>query len=365
MSDSGIQPHPQRTPSLVLVVACLLLGGLGLFTRWPDPSNVLAPEGGRATFNNLVDFSQKYGQRFNSNFIFRDELIRLEYWTRYFVLRERVFPQVLVGSDDWLYYTGEGNLDYYQRVKPLSEEQIQKITADLISIQQMMESDGRQFLLVIAPNKETIYPEYLPAGINRASDPSWADQITESLAGTSVRVLDLRPVLLQARQTGQVYFKTDTHWNPLGARAVYDAILLALQPDFPILKPHPLEDFDQVTETESGDLAGLIHLKGDIHESFTALHARFEKPSRGLKNPPAGQMITVMPDKKLPKAVIFRDSFFNGLQPFTSEHFSRVVYVSGLQYDPQLIAGENPDVIILEVAERYLNRLLEVLPVEE
>jgi alginate O-acetyltransferase complex protein AlgJ len=271
----------------------------------------------------------------------------------------------MVGSEDWLYYTGEGNLDYFQRIKPLSEAQIGQIKVDLVKIQQALEADGIQFRLVVAPNKETIYPEYLPAGIKRADNPSWADQITESLAGTSVQVLDLRPVLIQARQTGQVYFKTDTHWNPLGARAAYEAILLALQPDFPILKPHPLDDFDPITETESGDLAGLIHLKGEIHESFTALHARFEKPSRGLKNPPAGQMITVMPDEKLPKAVIFRDSFFNGLQPFTSEHFSRVVYVSDLQYDPQLVAEENPDMVILEVAERYLNRLLDVLPVEE
>jgi hypothetical protein len=79
------------------------------------------------------------------------------------------------------------------------------------------------------------------------------------------------------------------------------------------------------------DLAGLIHLKDEINEPFTALKARFEKPSRGLKNPPAGQMITVMPDPKLPTAVIFRDSFFNGLQPFISEHFSRVVYVSDFE----------------------------------
>ncbi len=192
---------------------------------------------------------------------------------------------------------------------------------------------------MIAPNKETIYPEYLPAGIARSDNPTWADQILENLNETDVSVLDLRSTLLAEKQNAPVYFKTDTHWNPVGARAAYDAILTALQPGFPILEPHPLSDFDQVTETTSGDLAGLIHLKGDVTEPFTALHARFDKPSLGLKNPPAGQMITVMPDPALPKAVIFRDSFFNGLQPFTSEHFSRVVYVSDFVYNPDLIIG--------------------------
>ncbi|HEX7555942.1 MAG TPA: hypothetical protein VF338_04905, partial [Leptolinea sp.] len=121
----------------------------------------------------------------------------------------------------------------------------------------------------------------------------------------------------------------------------------------------PLSDFDQVIESSSGDLAGLIHLKGEITEPFIALHARFEKPSLGLKNSPVGQMITVMPDAALPKAVIFRDSFFNGLQPFTSEHFSRVVYVSGFQVDFELIKEEQPQIVILEVAERYLDKLAE------
>ncbi len=176
--------------------------------------------------------------------------------------------------------------------------------------------------------------------------------------------MDLRSILQKASQDALVYFKTDTHWNPVGARAAYESILLALLPDFPILQPHPLTDFDQVTETSSGDLAGLIHLKGEINEPFTALHARFDKPSLGLKNPPASRMITVMPDAALPKAVIFRDSFFNGLQPFTSEHFYRVVYVSEFSVDFNLIAEELPDVVILEVAERYLDRLGEPLPTE-
>lgn len=358
-------PSPVTKPtgaSVALLVCLLLLGGLGLFTRWARPGDLLARDGNRVSFNSLVDFPQNYGKSFNTNFIYRDTLIRTEYWLRYFVLRETVFPQVLLGSDGWMFYTNEGNLDYYQRVKPLSETQTVKINANLMEIQKRMEANGIKFLLVIAPNKETIYPEYLPTGIPRAENPTWADQIVVSMEGTPVHILDLRPVLQNARPVAPVYFKTDTHWNPVGARAAYDAILTSLKPGFPILQPHPLSDFDQVTETSSGDLAELIHLKGDVTESFTALHARFEKPSKGLKNPPTGQMITVMPDQALPKAVIFRDSFFNGLQPFTSEHFSRVVYVSDFKVDFNLIKEERPDIVILEVAERYLDRLLDELP---
>lgn len=358
MNTSRNETNRRSRPSIILLAALLLLGGLGLLTRWPAPVDVLGGQGEKVSFNSLVDFPQNYGVSFNSNFNFRDNLIRLDYRSRYFLLRERVFPQVLIGEDNWMFYTGEGNLDYYQRVKPLSTEQIALIKSNLEDIQKKLAADGIHFLFVIAPNKETIYADYLPAGIPRADNPTRADQITGSLENTLVHVLDLRPVLQKARLEGPVYFKTDTHWNPVGARAAYEAILLAMRPDFPILQPHPLADFDQVTEISSGDLAALIHLKGEVSESFTALHARFEKPSRGFKNPPAGQMITVMPDAVLPKAVIFRDSFFNGLQPFTSEHFSRVVYVSDFNVDFSIVSEEKPDIVMLEVAERYLDRLL-------
>ncbi len=344
---------------MILTAVMVLLGGFGLLTRWAYPADLLTQGTGKVSFSSIVDFPRNYGTSFNNNFTLRDNLIRLEYWTRFNVLRETVFPQVLLGKDGWMYYTNEGNLDYYQRVKPLAGDQTTIIRSNLEQMQRELENEGINFLFVIAPNKESIYPQYLPDGLARADNPAWADQIVTSLRTTDVNVLDLRPVMLENAEKAPVYFKTDTHWNPVGARAAYDAILMNLQPDFPILKPHPLSDFDQVTETSSGDLAALIHLKGEVNETFTALHARFDKPSRGLKNPPAGQMITVMPNEALPKAVIFRDSFFNGLQPFTSEHFSRCVYVSDWMVDRDLIAEEKPDIVILEVAERYLNRLVD------
>lgn len=353
------RPEFSSASAMILTAVLVLLGGFGLFTRWANPADLLTQGTGKVSFSSFVDFPRNYGNSFNNNFTLRDNLIRLEYWTRFNLLRETVFPQVLLGKDGWMYYTNEGNLDYYQRVKPLTGDQTTTIRFNLEQMQRELMDEGITFLFVIAPNKESIYPQYLPDGLARAENPAWADQIVTSLRGTDVNVLDLRPVMLQNAETAPVYFKTDTHWNPVGARAAYDAILMNLQPGFPILNPHPLSDFDQVTETTSGDLAALIHLKGDVNETFTALHARFDKPSRGLKNPPAGQMITVMPDKSLPKAVIFRDSFFNGLQPFTSEHFSRCVYVSDWMVDRSLIAEEKPDIVILEVAERYLNRLVD------
>jgi alginate O-acetyltransferase complex protein AlgJ len=68
---------------------------------------------------------------------------------------------------------------------------------------------------------------------------------------------------------------------------------------------------------------------------------------------------TEISDATLPRAVMFHDSFGESLQPFLSQHFSRIVYSSGpadwrRNCDPQLVERERPQLVIQEIAERLL-----------
>src|SRR5262249_34283022 len=60
------------------------------------------------------------------------------------------------------------------------------------------------------------------------------------------------------------------------------------------------------------------------------------------------------PDKRLPRAVVFRDSFANLLTPLLSEHFRRVVFSRQYTLDSAVIEREKPDVVIHEFVERTL-----------
>ena len=53
---------------------------------------------------------------------------------------------------------------------------------------------------------------------------------------------------------------------------------------------------------------------------------------------------------------MFRDSFANALIPFLSESFDRIVYVWQPDVHPQVVQIEKPDVVIHEIAERFLAR---------
>ena len=76
---------------------------------------------------------------------------------------------------------------------------------------------------------------------------------------------------------------------------------------------------------------------GDLHEGYEV-----------------ARVVTEVSDPRLPKAVIFRDSFMSAMVPFLSEHFSRAVYMWQNDVDRDLVLRERPTLVILEIVGRRL-----------
>ncbi|RPJ37117.1 MAG: hypothetical protein EHM21_18415, partial [Chloroflexi bacterium] len=174
------------------------------------------------------------------------------------------------------------------------------------------------------------------------------------------------PALRAARQQRQVYYATDTHWNQYGILAGYTEILRELQKDFPQLQPHTLADFKPVSKgLGSGDLSK-EWVQGLAQEEMVQLEPRFTRETvqipltQGTAQLPGRMVATYNPDSSLPRAMIFHDSFFNEMIPFLSDHFSWAVYHWAFKVDETFVAGEKPDIVIFEVTDRYLSRLLTV-----
>jgi hypothetical protein len=155
-----------------------------------------------------------------------------------------------------------------------------------------------------------------------------------------------------------VYYRTDTHWNPEGAFAAYLVISATIGKDFPEVKQHEATDFSRVSETISGDLSAMLAMKNILMEESSELEPLFtrEALTEDTGNSVVLKSRSRQPD--LPRAMIFRDSFFNGLMPFMMEHFREAVVVRAFEPDMDWITAEKPDLVIIEVAERYLPELL-------
>jgi len=74
-----------------------------------------------------------------------------------------------------------------------------------------------------------------------------------------------------------------------------------------------------------------------------------------LKNEGRNGVIIKGKNEKLPKALIYRDSFFSALEPFTSPMFSEAEYKWArlTKDEKEYILKNKPDILIFESVERY------------
>jgi alginate O-acetyltransferase complex protein AlgJ len=133
------------------------------------------------------------------------------------------FPTVVTGIDGWLYY----GTDFRDACNPVLSAPV--IAAQLGRLSQIIKDAGKKFVMVIAPDKSDIYPEYLPAAdqgvtcTSKAQAALWAALAANPPAG----YLDLRGAIVAAKAQAPgtlLYRKLDTHWNGRGA-LIYGHVL--------------------------------------------------------------------------------------------------------------------------------------------
>ncbi|MBF0319826.1 MAG: hypothetical protein HQL01_08500 [Nitrospirae bacterium] len=321
----------------------------------------------RLNFETLPTFPEEYTKYYDDNFGFRDMLIR---WNHKFKVKylntSPMQDQVVFGPGGWLYLCAQKVLDDYRGIKPFTGIELANIRHTLRERQRWLAERGMKYYVVIAPNKETIYPEHLPDYIKKAGAKTRADQLIEFIGDNST-IIDLRPTMLKAKSTGLLYHKTDTHWNYYGAYWAYRKIMETLKEDYPALDAMDIPEFTLHPKgLKGGDLYRLLSLA----DLFTDTDMVFVpiKPVRSVLGKPGNYanpcwdpntpiVVKEVDDKSLPKVVIFRDSFFIALLNFFAEHFQRSVFLWTMTFDKDIIEKERPDIVITEIVERDIDRL--------
>lgn len=343
----------------------------------PSPFAEPGPAGLLRAFNVLR------GGYLEKSFGFRKLLVRYENYLNYCLLDSSTADlPVVAGPNGWLFLARENptlnTVEDYRGTRLFTEPELAAWTAEFTARRDWLKKRGIPYLVVVAPNKQTIYPEELPARYNRAGPATRTDQLVAALAGAGVAVADMRPAMLDLKKTVQAYYRTDSHWTPVGARAAAGDILAALAGLVPGLAADVPRDHRVVPVPGlGGDLAAMLGL-GDCfaEDKFSLVPEGGFQAVRADATGLAGQKdiapadVFERPGSGLPRAVIFRDSFGQELIPFLSEHFSRVVYQwpfpstakEPRRFDRELILAEKPDVVVDEIAERYFTVPLAAKP---
>ena len=258
---------------------------------------------------------------------------------------------VLPGRDGWLFYKDGPNaaqpMANYQGLTELNDsaETLAQASAGLQILNDRLAANGCTLVVDLTPSKDRIYREYMPEGYPIVNEENRTDLMAAYLQShTTVPVVWRYDVLRsQARQNPDrlLYYKTDTHWNAVGALIGLDGIFEAL--DMPTLPP---ESYPVDTEgTTTGDMANVAALYASLpaEERYVVPgYARmFEKDSRAVR--------------------VIGDSFSEYYMPYLQARFTN----SWREHIDTFTLGvvEHPgcDILILEVNERSLDKLLAIL----
>lgn len=312
------------------------------------------PESAREAFH-LPRMLTEY---FKDHFAMRAELIRWQAAGKVRVLRSSSSPEVILGKEGWLFHTGEGEVEMFTGSAPFKSEELERWRRLLESLRDWAGRRGARFVVTFVPEKQTVYPEFLPDSLKRSQRPSRLDQLVEHMnARSDVRVVDLRPALAEAKAANQIYFRTDTHWNESGSFAAYGVLAREALKETTDTRPSDASEFDVKHVSYSGDLAGMLGLRNVEVESVPRFAPR--RPARVRFDGECGdtgQCASTVEGEARPRMLMYRDSASTYLIPFLAGHFGRAVYVWDRQwkFSTELLESERPDVVVLEMVERRL-----------
>jgi len=211
-----------------------------------------------------------------------------------------------------------------------------------------------------------MYPEFLPDWAARRTERAPLDRAVAELARyPQLHFIDLRGALREAKRGGgdRLYYKTDSHWNYLGASVGYAQIMREAASLLPGLKIAAVARPPYVAGVDyySGDLTQMLGLPRQFREDDIAplgkILATPESRCAVLEKssePGIETYVYRCPTPPRYSALVYRDSMGIPLVPMLAENFLRTTFVVSAQLDPALVERLKPDIVIEEMVERTL-----------
>lgn len=321
------------------------------------------------TSASLKSFPSRFETYFNDHLGFRDPIIRAFNYCKVFWLGVSPVKKVLLGKNGWLFYTEVQSIEDYRGLVALPERDLLKEKLILEKRAHWLASQGIHYLVMVAPNKQSIYPEYLPDNLTRVTEKTQMDRFQDYLAANSdLEILDLRPIFLKNKHEQLLFHPTDTHWNSAGRFIAYQELAKRIKKWFPGIRTLQRNDFTETTLVRFGDLAWMLNLHDYFPEPWR--HLNVKEPCAGDLDPgvdlarfqalntaiaPENIVLAKGCRKGRLRALVFRDSFFARLDDFLAESFSFAAYfwiIPDMELFEELVNRYHPDLVIEERSER-------------
>lgn len=254
--------------------------------------------------------------------------------------------QVLLGKENYLFYKTQldGTPIYdYMGINYFSEQDLEKIANNLTQMRDYFTAEGIDFYLAGIPNKEVIYEQYMPDTIARVNEISRAEQVANYIwDNTDLLYIYPKDALIEASKKYQTYYKTDTHWNQIGAFVCFQEIY---QEAFGMSEDVEDVEFVVADNQYAGDLA-VIGGVSDKYKIDKAYIIDTESVNQDMKR-----------DETI---LVIGDSFSGFLSTISKAYYSDVHWIYTSDFKMSMIEEYGADAIIFETVERYMETFRDV-----
>lgn len=344
----------------VVFLALLSLPTIGLFTKdvsAPVRMTIAAPVGW------WIRAAEHLDPFINDNYGMRGAFMSAHAAYRRFLKTTPNRP-VLVGKNERLFFTAEQTLDQ-SLGRVFRKARLERLVEMTTRMREALAAKGAQLVVMVPPNGQTVYADQLPDwAIREQRHPTEYDFLAKALPEAGTKFVDLRAPLEAARADGEVYFRTDTHWNQRGALIGFNAAMAAAGRED--LAVSPADALGPLQERPIGDLSRLMgetSPKGDFNyeQKGPAIKPADLKPILGVMppSPPkdpfepyayetghAGPRILVIGDS-------FTQYFWPGLLASRSSAFGWMHH-RNCTFDWTAVERFKPDLVIYAPVERSM-----------
>lgn len=296
-------------------------------------------------------FSKEYEEYINDYLPYRNQIISINSTINYKLFKSSMDDRVILGKNGWLFYNDGNSINDYKGLNLFTEKELEWLANDLMKKKEKYAEAGCEFVIFYAPNKERMYLEYMPDYYGKPAEEFPLKQLVEYLrSNTDIRIVYPYEELKTAKETlGEkrlLYYKTDTHWNDLGAYIGTMALLkeLGVKGIDTIIS---VEDIVEKKEDIKCDLTDMLGLRNviDVGKAYTV----HELNVKDINLANGGKEYARELDAR--RVYMYRDSFGEAMVPVLEKYFDDVDI--GYKY-PEIedVIKHDIDIFVLEFVER-------------
>jgi hypothetical protein len=255
-----------------------------------------------------------------------------------------------------------------------SDDELERFRQEWDERAAFLDSLGITYRWLICPLKHYVYTDKLPFNMVVSKRPKRVEQLRTYLEGYHPGlIIDPTPALIAARDSVNVFYRLDNHWNYQAGYTAYVELMRSLKRDLPELEIVGHDAFIWEARTkDNGFHRSTLGLKETEQERVPSPLATTVEPitygfamTPGFPYPDQYEKSFRSGDTTKLRILVIRDSFGDHLMPFIKESFSESVFIfDSWQYTlhRKLILQVKPDIVVFSSLETHIKHVIQDYP---